>query len=71
MPYYSNLGGDSGVRSYNVYENGISITFNSGKTYNYTYSSAGRNHIEHMKILAKNGQGLNSYINRNVRYLYE
>lgn len=70
MEKYQNLGGDSGVSSYEIGDDFIKAWFNDGKGYLYTYSSAGSTHIEEMKRLAKKGQGLNAYINIHVRKLY-
>lgn len=65
MPRYQNLGGDSGVASYEFDATSIEVTFATGGVYRYTYASAGAENIEQMKVLAENGQGLNSFINRN------
>lgn len=70
MPQYRNLGGDSGISSYKIGVDRIIVTFTSGAVYEYTNSSAGSNQIEIMKSLAINGQGLNGYINSNVKYNY-
>lgn len=70
MAWYKNLGGDSGIDSYNVGADRIIITFTTGASYEYTYHSAGVDHIENMKSLAKQGQGLNSYINKYVKKRY-
>lgn len=70
MPRYKNLGRDSGVYSYEIGNDRIIVTFSTSSTYEYTYSSAGSQHVENMKSLATNGQGLNGYINNNVKYNY-
>lgn len=71
MVRYKNLGGDSGVVEYEIGPDFIKVKFeSSGKVYVYDYVSAGKNNIEHMKTLAKNGSGLNAFINRNVKKLY-
>lgn len=67
MPIYGNFNGDSGVYSYHSENDRITITFNSGETYEYTYHSSNQYHIENMKNLAKQGRGLNAYINRHVK----
>ncbi|CAG1007340.1 hypothetical protein METP2_03859 [Methanosarcinales archaeon] len=70
MERYRNFGRDSGV---SAYENGtdfIRVQFNDGAIYLYTYASAGSDSIEHMKHLANQGQGLNSFINTRVRKSY-
>lgn len=36
-----------------------------------SYESAGRENVEEMKRLAAQGYGLNSFINRRIKYLYE
>ena len=40
-------------------------------TYRYSYARPGRTHVEYMKILARQGMGLASYINRYVRDSYD
>lgn len=59
-----------GIYSYQSMNNKIIITFTTGESYEYTYDSAGSLHIEKMKSLAKAGKGLNSYINKYVKYKY-
>ena len=69
MERYRNVGGNSGV----AYESGpdfIRVQFSSGSIYLYTYESAGSENIELMKGLASKGEGLNSFINANVRSNY-
>ena len=72
MQRYLNTGGDSGIESYEIGEDYIKVWFaRSQKAYTYSYQSAGREHVEAMKKLAKNGTGLNEYINKNTKYLYD
>lgn len=68
---YLNLGGNSSVRAYEILPYSIRVQFNNGKWYSYSYSKAGRTHVENMKVLANDGVGLCSYIQRNVKYLYD
>lgn len=70
MERYKNLGGDSGVSEYEIEAESIKVEFNDGTCYLYTYASAGSQNIEHMKNLARRGEGLNSFINTNVRKQY-
>lgn len=70
MKRYKNLGGDSGVVAYEIGSDFIKVQFSDGSVYRYTYASAGSHNIEHMKQLAENGHGLNSFINTTVRYKY-
>lgn len=70
MERYANLGGDSGVVGYEIGNDFIRVQFSDGSIYVYTYASAGASNIEQMKKLARNGQGLNAFINRNVRKAY-
>ncbi len=72
MQPYGNVNGDSNVLCYNIGNDYISVQFRgTPRIYRYTYASAGKAHVENMKDLARRGYGLNSYINRNVKYLYE
>ncbi|MCL4488353.1 MAG: hypothetical protein M1570_09525 [Chloroflexi bacterium] len=70
MERYQNLGGDSGVAGYEIGPDYIRVEFSDGSIYLYTCMSAGDQNIEHMKQLARNGQGLNSFINAAVRKAY-
>jgi len=70
MQSYKNLGGDSGVSAYEIGNDYIKVEFQGGALYLYNYNSAGSQHIETMKQLANAGEGLNSYINRNVKKEY-
>lgn len=67
MPVYLNLNGDSGISSYEMGQDFISVTFTQGtfRTYSYTYARPGATHVETMKQLAIQGYGLNAYINSN------
>lgn len=49
----------------------VDVQFRSGKTYRYSYASAGRHHVEEMKRLAAAGRGLSSYISQYTRDLYD
>lgn len=67
MERYANLGGDSSVTAYEIGSTYIRVQFKTGRLYTYSYASAGSGHVETMKSLARAGQGLCSYIQRNVR----
>lgn len=70
MPAYANLGGASGVASFNMDATSITVTFKDGAAYLYNYRTPGRDDVEEMKSLAECGQGLNSYISRFVKKRY-
>ena len=71
MNRYLNSNGNSNIYGYNIEPDRIYVTFNDGSTYSYSYRKAGKKHVDNMKVLAERGYGLNSYIMRNVRYLYD
>lgn len=71
MVSYKDINGDSGVLGFEISNDRIIVEFKGGSQYLYSYASAGQIHIEKMKVLAQNGDGLNSYINKNVRTKYE
>ena len=72
MNLYSNRNGDSGVSAYEIGTDFIRVQFNTGKIYSYSYNGgAGASNVEQMKILARRGAGLNSYINTNVKFKYD
>lgn len=64
------INGDSGVYGYETGSDYITVQFKTGRVYAYSYLSAGRVHVEAMKVLAESGNGLNSYINKYVKKLY-
>ena len=71
MERYRNIDGDSGVAAYEVGPDYIRVQFSDGSVYLYTYASAGSHNIEEMKRLAVAGDGLNAFINKNVKKSYE
>lgn len=72
MEQYLNLNGKSGIEAYKIGETFFAVKFkNNSKIYTYSYNLAGKHNVNIMKGLAEKGQGLNSYIMRNVRDLYD
>ena len=72
MIAYRDVDGDSGVLAYNPGADYIEVQFKgTSRIYRYSYQKAGRANVETMKALAKSGNGLNSFINKNVKYLYD
>jgi len=71
MEHYRNLGRTSGVSAYEIGSDYIRIRFSTGSVYTYSYRKAGSGHVEQMKLLALSGSGLNSYINRYAKFLYD
>lgn len=67
-----NLGGRSNVSSFDIGLDYIAVKFNgTARIYRYSYRKGGQQHVENMKQLAERGSGLNSYINRFTKYLYD
>lgn len=71
MERYRDIDGDSGIAGYENGPDYIRVKFSDGSVYLYTYASAGSDNIEDMKRLAVAGDGLNAFINKNVRKRYE
>lgn len=71
MERYNDINGDSGIIAYESGNDYIKVQFSTGTIYRYTYKSAGSHNIERMKALARSGDGLNTYINKNIRKMYE
>ena len=71
MEQYLNLGGNSNVKAYSIGQDDIDVVFGRGASYRYSYRSAGIDKVEQMKMLAKKGVGLNSYIMRYAKMDYE
>jgi hypothetical protein len=70
MTSYGNSSGKSGVSAFEIRDRAILIEFRHGGKYLYDYDTTGREHVEDMKLLAVDGLGLASYINKNVRDRY-
>lgn len=70
MESYKNSSGISGVSAFEIQEENILVEFNRDRIYRYTYSSAGKEHVEKMKKLAREGKGLSTYISQNVKEKY-
>ena len=72
MEKYRNSSGKSGVYGYEIGNDYIRVKFaGTSKIYTYSYRKAGTDHVEKMKILARNGAGLNSYINNYVKNKFD
>lgn len=70
MEPYTNLSRQSGVSAFQIGTDNLQVQFKDGSTYVYDYSSAGSKNVEQMKTLARNGRGLNSFINKYVKDRY-
>lgn len=72
MERYSNRNGDSGVSGFEIGIDYIRVKFTGTiKIYTYSYGKAGMSHVENMKRLARNGSGLNGYINTYVKNKFD
>lgn len=67
MPRYSNLNGDSGVVAYETTADSITLAFVGGERYVYTHERPGRDAVDRMKALAKDGRGLATFVSQHVR----
>ena len=70
MKRYRDAGGQSGVVAYEAGEDWIKVKFVDGGIYLYDYDKPGAGEVEAMKLLARSGQGLATFINRHVREAY-
>lgn len=72
MQRYADRSGKGGILGYEILENGIILEFKAGKSrYLYSYKHPGKKHVEEMKRLAREGEGLTTYVNQHVRENYE
>ncbi len=71
MAKYRDIDRDSGVSAYEIETDYIDVAFKGGATYRYSRRSVGADNLEAMKKLAQAGEGLNSFIQRRVKDLYE
>lgn len=71
MQQYKTANPNTGVIAYETGKDSISIKFRDGSVYVYTNQSAGKAAITEMKLLAKKGEGLTTYINQHVKDHYQ
>lgn len=71
MEQYRNYGGNSNVSKFEIGPDWIKVEFKDGTQYLYSYRVSGSANVEQMKKFAKSGEGLNTFISRNVRQNYE
>ena len=67
MTPYKNLSEESGVKAYEILDEGIRVQFISDDVYYYSHDIPGKKHVDEMKRLAEKGRGLATYISQNVR----
>lgn len=65
MTPYENA--NSGIVAYEIQREAIIVEFRHGGRYLYDHDTTGREHVEEMKVLALEGRGLATYINKQVR----
>jgi hypothetical protein len=70
MERYLDRSGQSGIAAYEIREQAIVLRFKDGGTYLYDWTKPGWNHVEAMKLRARQGRGLTGYVNRHVRDNY-
>ena len=70
MRPYRRLNPDSGARAFDAGPDWIKVQFADGRTYLYSYASAGPFLVEQMKLLARAGKGLCTFISRHARDKY-
>jgi len=70
MQRYGDRDGDSGIARYAIAADAIVVEFTDGGTYRYDGTRPGLAHVAEMQRLAREGRGLNTYINRFVRGNY-
>ena len=63
--------GRGGITVYKILPKGIVLKFQNKDLYLYDYLKPGKQHVDQMKILAKEGKGLTTYVNQYVRSNYE
>lgn len=71
MNRYKNLSGNSSISLYEIEDDRITVQYNDGTNYLFTNSKTGAQNIDQMKRLAELGRGLNTYIHKHVKKLYE
>ena len=62
---------ESGVIAYHIDDDSITVQFQDGSCYLYDNQKPGAAYVKEMKLLAKNGTGLSTYISQHVRENYK
>jgi len=62
--------GSSGVAAYETGPDFIRVKFWHGATYEYDHATTGQFHVERMKMLARSGEGLATFISKFVKAAY-
>ena len=70
MTPYLNSSANSGITAYEIRREAIVVEFRHGGSYVYDYDTTGRELVEEMKVLALEGRGLATYINKHARNLF-
>ena len=70
MEAYKKLNNNSGVTHFEIGEGSIKILFNNRSLYLYTDEITGKQHVDKMKVLARQGAGLSTYISKHVKEKY-
>ena len=60
----------TGVLAYRIAPEAIEVKFVDGRRYLYNYAVTGAAAVERMKQLAKEGEGLSTFISQHVRDKY-
>ena len=63
---YRNHSGHSGVVAYAVMPDAVAVEFLDGRVYLYSHDCPGRRHVSRMKVIAREGRGLSTYISRHI-----
>ena len=71
MTPYKNLSEESGVKAYEIQDEGIRVQFLSDDIYYYSNDIPGKKHVDEMKRLAEKGRGLATYISQHIRKNFE
>ena len=71
MKPYKNSGGKSAVTMYELAQDLIKVRFANQSVYRYSNQSAGSANVRQMKTLAVAGKGLGTFIEANVKNLFD
>jgi hypothetical protein len=70
MQPYQAANGQSGVTAFKIEPGAITLRFRNDGTYRYDATRPGPAHVAEMQRLARQGKGLNTYVNKYVRKDY-
>lgn len=71
MEHYLNKSGNSPITKFRIEEQKVTVWYNDDTSYSYSYSRAGQSIVDRIKELAREGEGLATFISQQAKFLYD